>query len=341
MGSNLSLRLKESYQGIEVTAFDNLVRRGSELNLPRLKEGGVSFLHGDVRNKEDLESLKVDLLIECSAEPSVMAGVDSSPEYLLNTNLLGAINCLELARRSGSDIIFLSTSRVYPTELINSLKFEEEESRFELQESQNYPGVSKKGIAEDFPLGKTRSLYGATKLCAEFLLNEYRANYQIKAVINRFGVITGPWQMGKVDQGVVVLWLARHFFNLPLSYIGYGGVGKQVRDFIHVDDVFEAINFQIKNMERLDGEIFNIGGGRKNSFSLKELTVYCQKLTGNKIPIKKVKKERQGDVRIYLSDTSKFRKVSGWQPKKSTEQTLKEIFKWLSENSSQLKNVLS
>jgi len=341
VGSNLGLRLKEHYPNVEIIALDNLLRRGSELNLPRLKEGGVKFVHGDVRNKEDLNIIGIDLLIECSAEPSVMAGVDSSPEYLLNTNLIGAINCFEQARKTGADIIFLSTSRVYPINEVNSLKYKETETRFELLDSQVFPGASGKGIAEDFPLGKVRSLYGATKLCSEFLLQEYRENYKIKAVINRFGVITGLWQMGKVDQGVVVLWLSRHVFKIPLSYIGYGGSGKQVRDFIHVDDVFEAIKLEIAEIEKYDGEIFNIGGGREISVSLKELTAFCQELTGNQVEIKEVKEDRTGDIRIYLSDSTKFQKASGWQPKKDSQTTLAEVYSWIKNNQLQLEKILT
>lgn len=340
VGSNLGLKLKEHYSDVEVIALDNLLRRGSELNLPRLRDGGVRFIHGDVRNKEDLNFPDIDLLIECSAEPSVMAGVNSFPEYLLNTNLIGAINCFELVRKTGAGIIFLSTSRIYPINELNSLKFEETKYRFELLDGQDISGVSARGISENFPMGKVRSLYGASKLCAEFLLQEYRANYKIKAVINRFGVITGPWQMGKVDQGVIVLWIARHFFKIPLSYIGYGGKGKQVRDFVHVDDVFRAINMEIADIDMFDGEIFNIGGGRENSISLKELTAYCQEITGNKIPINSIKGDRPGDIRIYLSDFSKFQKMSGWKPKKDIKTTLSEIFHWVSGNKTQLEKIL-
>ena len=101
VGSNLCLKLRENYSKINIVALDNLKRRGSELNISRLEEGGVKFVHGDIRNKEDLALLeKVDLIIECSAEPSVMAGVNTSPEYLLNTNIAGTINCLELARKN-------------------------------------------------------------------------------------------------------------------------------------------------------------------------------------------------------------------------------------------------
>ena len=107
VGSNLAILLKQEFLDIDVIAVDNLKRRGSELNLKRLNYHGVNFIHGDIRNKEDLESINsFDLLIDCSAEPSVTAGYGESPEYLLNTNLIGTINCLEVVRKCNAAFCF-------------------------------------------------------------------------------------------------------------------------------------------------------------------------------------------------------------------------------------------
>jgi CDP-paratose 2-epimerase len=225
-GSNLALKLKADYPKTVITCLDNLKRRGSELSLRRLKAAGIEFVHGDIRSKEDLAGISFDLLIECSAEPSVLAGIESSPEYLLNTNLFGTVNCLEAVRKNNAAILFLSTSRIYPISPINELAFTESKKRFDIADQQSIPGVSSKGIAEQFPLDKPRSLYGVTKLASELIIAEYADTYGIRSVVNRCGVITGPWQMGKIDQGVFVLWVAKHYFNQSLSYIGYGGEGK-------------------------------------------------------------------------------------------------------------------
>src|SRR5574337_1636395 len=123
-----------------------------------------------------------------------MAGITSSPDYLIDTNLLGSINCLEVAREQNAAFLFLSTSRVYPIEYINSLNYEETRTRFVLTNEQKIPGATAKGIAENFPLDKPRSLYGAAKLAAELLIQEYADTYKMPSIINRFGVITGPWQ---------------------------------------------------------------------------------------------------------------------------------------------------
>ncbi len=342
VGSHFALSLARLYPETRIVALDNLKRRGSELNIPRLTAAGVHFVHGDVRNPEDLSTIgPVDLILECSAEPSVLAGRDGSPAYVVSTNLIGTVNCLEIARRHAADFIFLSTSRVYPVREISSLKYTENETRFELSTDQEVLGASERGISEEFPLGKTRSLYGATKLASELIIQEYIAMYGIKGVINRCGVITGPWQMGKVDQGVVVLWVARHIFKKSLSYIGYDGTGKQVRDFMHVDDLFDLILLQLHNLEDYNSEVYNVGGGTKNSFSLLELTRACEQVTGNTIEISSVAENRPDDLPIYLSDSTKIRAKSGWKPKKNLTQTVTEIAQWITENKETVSRILT
>jgi len=342
VGSNLALKLKAKYPGAEIFCLDNLKRRGSELNIPRLKTAGVNFVHGDIRNQEDFEEIgKIDLILECSAEPSVLAGITSSPSYLINTNLVGTINCLEFARQNKAAFIFLSTSRVYPIDPINNLGYIEEEKRFNLTGKQAITGSSREGIAENFPLDGARSLYGTTKLCSELLLQEYIYNYDLKGIINRCGVITGPWQMGKVDQGVFVLWVARHIFGGRLSYIGYGGTGKQVRDFIHIDDLFDILDIQLNDIEKFSGETWNIGGGLENSVSLRELTEICEKVTGNKINIASAKENRPADLKLFVTDCSKIKKLTGWKPKKNAEETVQDITDWINENKESLKAILS
>ncbi|EOQ88222.1 NAD dependent epimerase/dehydratase family protein [Leptospira yanagawae serovar Saopaulo str. Sao Paulo = ATCC 700523] len=341
LGSNLAIEWRKKYPHDRIFALDNLKRRGGELNLPRLKSNSIEFIHGDIRIKEDLLSLpKIDLILECSAEPSVLAGVNESPEYLIQTNLVGTINCLELARRDNSDFVFFSTSRIYPIEYINALKFEESSTRFEWLDDQIYASASSKGISEYFPLDKIRSLYGTTKLASELIIQEYADLYKFRSVINRCGVLTGPWQMGKVDQGIFVYWLASHIFKRPLKYFGYGGKGKQVRDFLHFKDLFDLLVLQTENWEKSNAQVFNVGGGREVSLSLCELTEICQKLTGNQVSIESIPEDRAMDIRIYLTDTSKAKKIFDWSPQYKPKETIAEIYKWIIENQSTLVHIL-
>ena len=147
--------------------------------------------------------------------------------------------------------------------------------------------------------------------------------------------------MGKVDQGVVVLWVARHHFKQPLSYIGYGGKGKQVRDILHIKDLYRLLEIQINDMKAHNGEIYNVGGGPDRSVSLLELTHLCQKYTENKIPIKSVNEDRSGDIRIYITDNSKITEKAGWRPEIEVEEIIEEISKWIRENSELLRPILA
>lgn len=340
VGSNLAVLFKEHYVGCEVVAIDNLMRRGSELNLERLRASGVVFSHGDVRNRDDLEGVgDVDLLIDCSAEPSVHAGAKGSPRSVVDINLYGTVNCLEFARERGAAVLFLSTSRVYPIAAIKQMAYREEAERFVLEDKQNIPGASGCGIAEDFPLEGARSFYGASKLASELLLDEYIYNCGVKGLINRCGVLTGPWQMGKVDQGVITLWVARHYFAKPLQYIGFGGSGKQVRDILHVRDLFDLIMLQMKHIDKWDGRRFNVGGGKEISVSLRELTTLCRKITGRETPIKSNLETSAVDIPVYLSDTTRVRQAFGWQPQMSVQVILEDIARWLRDYEQQLKTV--
>ena len=341
VGSSMAISFRNKHPEAKIWCLDNLKRRGSELNIERLKEHDISFIHGDVRNSEDLESIHdIDIILECSAEPSVLAGFSQNPEYIINTNLYGTINCLELARKNKAAMIFLSTSRVYPYETINSLNYEETESRYELSDEQRVQGASNKGFTEKFPLDGPRSLYGATKLSSELIIQEYVEAFGLKAVINRCGVIAGPWQFGKVDQGFMAYWVANHHWKKGMSYIGYGGEGKQVRDILHIDDLYNLIKIEIENFDMLSGQIFNVGGGREVSVSLKELTDLCAEITGNRIDMDVINENRPADIRIYLTDNSKINEKTGWEPEKQINDIVYDIYNWLNNNDTDLKRVL-
>jgi len=342
-GSCLAVYLRKELN-YDVYCFDNLKRRGSETNLQKLKACGAKFVHGDIRSKEDFLELprKVHFMVEASAEPSVLAGTGgASIDYLVNTNLVGSLNCFSYAKEVGAKIIFLSTSRVYPIHHLCGVTYTEGATRFDLGAEQPLPGMSAQGVAESFPMDGARSLYGTTKLASEMFLPEYKEFMDVSYVINRFGVLAGPGQFGKIDQGVTVLWVARHYFRRQLSYIGFNGTGKQVRDALHIDDFCSAIAWQMQNFDKVDGQLFNIGGGRDCSFSLLELTGLCEKATGNKIDIKPVRENRTADIPIYITDSSKFMQATGWKPAKTPEDIVVDIYKWIKENEELLTPILN
>jgi CDP-paratose 2-epimerase len=342
VGSSLALRLKAAFPRTEVVALDNLHRRGSELNLPRLAGAGVRFVHGDVRRPEDLAAAPAPgLIIEASAEPSAQAGYGGSPEYLIETNLNGCFRCLELARRHRADFLFLSTSRVYPVRELNALAWREGKTRFELLEDQPMTGASPEGVNEDFPLEGARSLYGMTKRAAEIMITEYADAYRLRCATLRCGLIAGPWQMGRTDQGVAALWVAAHHYRRNLRYIGFGGAGKQVRDVLHVEDLCELVELYVSDFPRFAGRLFNAGGGRCGCLSLREMTALCEEITGNRIEIDADLEERPADVRVYITDHRRLTEFCGWRPRRDPRAVLADIHQWIRSAEDLLRPVLT
>ncbi len=343
VGSSLAIGLKSEFPQWDVVCFDNLRRRGSELNLARLRDHDIRFVHGDIRSASDLDPGAFGtpgIVIDCSAEPAVLAGV-TSPQYVLQTNLMGTINVLELCRQTGARLLFLSSSRVYSIPAIKRLRLVEQATRFSLAPEQSEPGASAAGVSEEFSVQGTRSLYGATKLASEMLIEEYREAFGLKAIVNRCGVLTGAWQMGKVDQGVFVLWMAAHYFQKKIEYIGFGGTGKQVRDLLHVDDLLRLVKYELENFDSLDGDVLNVGGGLDSSLSLLETTELCREISGRTIQISSTVQERPADIAIFVTDNTKVARRTGWAPKNNPRRTLEEIHRWIQENEAMLRPVLS
>ena len=342
VGSSLAIQLKTRHPDLRVVSLDNLKRRGSELALPRLREAGVEFVHGDVRHYEDIASVgPVDWLLECSAEPSVHAGYNAGPHYALETNLGGALQCLEHLRRHGGRMVFFSSSRIYPIDGLRDLPFTIcPERGYHLGSGVRGVGFSDAGIAEDLPLPGARSLYGSTKLSAELFIAEYAQMYGVESVINRCGVLAGPWQMGKVDQGFVTLWVSRHVFGGPLSYMGFGGHGLQTRDILHVQDLYELVELQMQQFDTRAHQTFNVGGGVQNEVCLKQVTERCRRLTGTTLSIGPRPETHPADVPYYTTDNARVTAALGWVPKRGIDVVLEDIHTWIHQNIDLLRPVL-
>jgi CDP-paratose 2-epimerase len=332
-GSSLAKFFRQSYADSEIIAFDNLKRRGSELNLPELKSLGVRFVHGDIRLPSDFLQLdgEFDLIIDASAEPSVHAGTADAPDHVVGANLTGTFNCLNFARNRTNAFLFLSTSRVYSMAPLRELPLTVTATRFEMQPPE--------GISEDFPTNTARSLYGATKLASEMLLQEFVALYGLNAVVYRCGVIAGPGQFGKPDQGVFTLWLVRHYFHQPLQYTGFGGEGKQVRDLLHPLDLADLIAAHLPHFAAHRGQVFNVGGGRPISVSLRELTGICRRLTGNAVPVGSDPTTSAVDIPLFITDTRRIRQAVDWAPRRNTDTILQDTLTWIRNNETQLQRL--
>jgi CDP-paratose 2-epimerase len=344
VGSTLARRFKADRPTDDVVVLDNLRRRGSEANLGPLRETGIRFVHGDIREPYDLEALPgtFDVLVEASAEPSAQAGLEGSPRYALQTNLAGTVNCLEFARVRAGGLVFLSTSRVYSLEELRRLPLVERGQRFEVDgERAPPPGFSAEGVAEAFSTRGPRSLYGATKLASELLIEEYVHAYGLRAVIDRCGVLAGPGQFGRADQGIVAYWLARHHFGGELRYTGFGGRGHQVRDLLHPDDLHELLRLQLARIDEIGGAVFNVGGGAEASISLAELTARCRELTGRDVPVGSEPASHVMDVPFYVSDARGARQRFGWRPRRTVARILEETHAWIRANEDALRGILA
>ena len=341
VGANLAKEFLKSDSRATVVVFDNLKRRGSELNLRSFKEIGIQFVHGDVRNSSDLEACGTDfdLFIEASAEPSVQTGMDGDPDYVVQTNLLGTFNCLKYARRHAATFVFLSTSRVYSITALREIALDEKAERFVMRPDQQIAGVSPEGISEDFSTNLFRSFYGATKLSSEYLVQEFAAAYGLDTIIYRCGVIAGPGQFGRTDQGVFTLWVARHYFGMPLEYMGFGGQGKQVRDLLHPLDLFNLIDKHCRLSTRQSGCVYNVGGGSSHSVSLAELTGLCRKITGREVPISSRPETAKVDIPIFICDHGRISADTGWHPTRDVETIVMDIFHWIRQNEADLRHI--
>ena len=314
IGSNLCIYLKEKLKNARIFSLDNLKKKHSKINHIRLKNNGIKNFKVDINNYKDIIKLpKYDYIIDCCAEPAVETSRKNSKK-VIDINLNGTINILEKTKQDQTNLIFISTSRVYP--ISEAYKYKSQNKLFD--ENSNVMG--------------NNTLYGATKLASEIFIREYNYAFNTNYLIFRSGLIYGPWQFGKVEQGLVSLWLLKHFFKQNLNYIGFNGSGNQVRDLLYIDDFNNLILKAIINFKKYKNQLFCIGGGKKNSIKLKNLTKKCEKVSGNKVNIGKIKKTSMYDIPYFISCNKKINKLLNWKPKTSIEIGLKKTYLWIKSN---------
>ena len=322
VGSNLAIYFKNNEIGTKINTLDNLSRKGSLLNLHRLKKKKIKNFKKDISNYNELKSLpKYDLIVDCCAEAAVEKS-RKEVDKVFNTNLVGTFNILKKCVKDKSNFIFLSSSRVYSIKKLRQLK------------------GNKFLINEKFDTSEPKSIYGFSKYSSEHLIREFSFLYKIKYIINRLGVISGPWQFGKQDQGFVSFWIWKHMNRRKLSYNGFGGKGLQIRDVVHITDVCKLISKQIKKINSINNLTLNAGGGSKNAVSLKDLTKICQKITSNRIKIFSKKATSIYDIPYYVTDNSKVKKIYNWNPQKKISDIVKDVYKWMFLNKKVLKKYI-
>jgi CDP-paratose 2-epimerase len=333
VGSRLASFLLSSAAGIEVLGIDNLSRPGSETALQSLRKNGVQIWRGDIRLASDVQALPdVDWVVDCAANPTVTAGLSDggwgSSRQLVEHNLAGTLNILEFCKGRGAGLVLLSTSRVYSVAELNALPLREGETRFILADTEDIPGCSNYGISEDFSTAAPVSLYGATKLASERIALEYGDAFGFPVWINRCGVIGGPGQYGRVDQGILAFWVFSFLLGRPLRYIGFGGTGKQVRDFVQAEDVADLVLRQMMDPSRQVHRVHNVGGGAPGAFSLRELTEICRDFFGSSVSVMPSNEERRYDIPYYVTDTRRVQQAWGWTPSVTGEELVLSVCRW-------------
>ena len=328
VGSNLALYFQS--MGNKVYGIDNFSRKGSKKNLNLLKRNGIKVFKGNLinlkKNKIFKEYVNFDAFIHCAALTSVLDGINNnSSEFLYKNNILSTLESLKLCHFLKSKFIYISSSRVYGISEINKLKLKISDNSFKLKKNSKI-GISHKGINEEFSTKPPLSMYGSSKLACENIVQEYCAFYRIPFVINRCGLLSGSGQLYKNDQGIISYWINSWKKRKKLNYIGFGGKGTQARDCLHPLDLSKLIKKPINFLERkkLKNIIFNVSGGISSSFSLRELSIWCEK----KIFLKKIgynKKNRPFDLKWIILDSTKAKRIFKWKPEFSKYDIFQDI----------------
>jgi len=328
VGSTLAFGLKEGWPDCELIGLDNLVRMGSETNRAALRQRGVKLFHGDIRNPSDLESIpRCDWILDAAANPSVLAGVDgkTSSRQLIEHNLTGTVNLLELARTWRGGFLMLSTSRVYSIRDLAAIPVEANSGRFTPRaEASKITGLSARGVAENFSTEPPLSLYGSSKRASEILACEYAEAFGMPVFVNRCGVLAGAGQFGKIDQGIFSFWIHSWRAKRSLKYIGFDGTGHQVRDCLHARDLVPLIAQQMQKPDAKVPRIVNVSGGMAQSASLRQLSDWCGQRFGS-LAVAADKTPRPFDVPWLVLDSSLAESVWKWKPQMSLESTWAEI----------------
>ena len=338
VGSTLAKALLAHRADLEILGIDNFIRPGSETNRAELKALGIKILHGDIRSASDLEAIPpIDAVIDAAANPSVLAGVDgkTSLRQLIEHNLLGTINLLELCKARHAAFILLSTSRVYSIPPLTNLAVKIQNAAFVPDPSSGIlpPGLTSAGVDETFSTIPPVSLYGSTKLASEMLALEYGESFGFQVFINRCGVMAGAGQFGRPDQGIFSYWINSHLRRRPLGYIGFDGQGHQVRDCLHPRDLSPLVLDQILSSRKLttSDRILNLSGGAESAMSLRQLTAWSDARFGRHEVISKPE-NRPFDIPWMVLDSSKASKLWNWQPATTLNQILEEIALHAEEN---------
>jgi CDP-paratose 2-epimerase len=324
VGSNLARAVQE--RGEELLVLDNLSRHGADQNLAWLKSGGqLAFRQMDTRDlagiKETIQAFRPHVVVHLAGQVAMTTSLND-PRLDFETNVVGGHNVLESVRRFVPDAIFLysSTNKVYGD--LEQIRYLESPLRYS---APAYP----EGFDESLPLD-FRSPYGCSKGAMDQYVLDYARMFGLRTVVFRHSSIFGGRQFSTYDQGWVG-WFVKQAIELERDPsrdpFTISGNGKQVRDILFASDLVEMYFSTIREIDRVRGEVFNIGGGMANSLSLLELFALLNQWLGIEMKYAELP-WRQSDQKIFVADIRKAERLLGWTPKVDKETGLRRMLEW-------------
>jgi CDP-paratose 2-epimerase len=323
IGSNAASRYLQ--RGDEVVVIDNLSRTGGERNLEWLKpQGPLSFIQADIRDAQEMNRIfsserDADAILHLAGQVAVTTSVED-PRADFEANATGTLNVLEAARLAGmqAPILFSSTNKVYGG--MESVGVAATNGRYAYAELPN-------GVDEEQNLD-FHSPYGCSKGAADQYVRDYSRIYGMKTVVFRQSCIYGYRQLGVEDQGWVAWFTIAAVLNKPITIYGDG---KQVRDVLFIDDLLDAYDAALRNLDRTSGKVYNVGGGPQNVMSVREVLEFLNRKQNRQVPFN-LADWRPGDQRVYVSNIAKAKTDFGWEPKICSEQGLDLLYDWVAAN---------
>ena len=324
LGSNLAahgIRI-----GYDVTVFDNLSRIGSSINLEWLKnQGNVNFIHGDTRNKNDVENLifkgQFDAIFHLAGQVAMTTSI-GNPYKDFEINTLGTINLLDSVRKFSpqTSVFYSSTNKVYGD--LEEYTYEETETRYKCKE---YPNGFDELVPLDF-----RSPYGCSKGSADQYMLDYSRIYGLKTTVFRHSSMYGSRQFATYDQGWVGWFVQKAIeqYNGHKKPFTISGNGKQVRDILHADDMINLYFSALSNVDKVYGNAYNIGGTMEQSLSLLELFNMLDNLLNIKMQYVQLP-PRQSDQKVFVANINKINSKIGWYPKVSALEGVSKMVEWV------------
>jgi CDP-paratose 2-epimerase len=322
IGTNLAHRLLSA--GRPVVIFDNFSRPGVKHNLRALRAAhgdDTQVLAADVRDELALQRAVAacSTVFHLASQPLADQEVPD-PIGQFETNARGTLNLLEAIRSAAAPpaLVYTSTSRVYGP--LDHIPLREAGDRYEPED----PVLLRSGVSESHPLD-LYGLNGCSKGAGDQYVLDYARTFGLSATVLRLSCVYGPYQTGAPGRGWVAECLARVLRSEPVTIYGDG---RQVRDLLYVDDLVDALLIAEEKMGMLRGRAFNIGGGPERTLSPRELVRLVGDLSGES-PRVAYEPWRASDQRYYVSDTSLFGTLAGWQPRTAVRAGVESLYRWM------------